>query len=100
MATSLSQETRYRKCTGIDDRVSWVTKDVAILRYKANLKGSFDGKPFCASLCHRSVGQPWSKWQIVSYQETPVVKQAIRGCVAQKSYCSLELHAAFAASVR
>ena len=27
-------------------KVTWVTKDVAILRYKADLKGSYDGKPF------------------------------------------------------
>ena len=29
-----------------DPRVTWVTKDVAILTYKCDLKGSYEGKPF------------------------------------------------------
>src|SRR2546426_12473073 len=29
-----------------EPKVTWVTKDVAILRYKCDLKGSYDGKQF------------------------------------------------------
>jgi ketosteroid isomerase-like protein len=53
-----------------EPHVAWATKDVAILRYKCNLKGSFDGKPF--QPVH--VTEVWvnrgGKWRIVSYQET------------------------------
>ena len=55
-----------------DPKVSWVTKDVAILRYKANLKGSFDGKPFVPVYATEVWVNRGGKWQIVSYQETPV----------------------------
>ncbi len=54
-------------------KVSMVTKDVAILRYKCDVKASFDGKPFNAPVYATEV---WVKrgggWQIVSYTETPV----------------------------
>jgi len=56
-----------------DPKVSMVTKDVAILRYKCDQKGSFDGKPLISPVYATEV---WvnrgGKWQIVSYSETPV----------------------------
>jgi len=55
-----------------DPKVSWVTKDVAILRYKANLKGSFDGKPFVPVYATEVWVNRGGKWQIVSYQETAI----------------------------
>jgi hypothetical protein len=53
-------------------KVTWVTKDVAILRYKADLKGSYDGKPFGPAYATEVWVKRGGKWQIVSYQETPV----------------------------
>lgn len=55
-----------------DPKVSKVTKDVAILRYKCDLKGSFDGKPFGPVYATEVWVNHGGKWQIVSYQETPV----------------------------
>jgi hypothetical protein len=55
-----------------DPKVSWVTKDVAILRYKCDLKGSYDGKPFAPVFATEVWVNRGGKWQIVSYQETPV----------------------------
>jgi hypothetical protein len=55
-----------------DPKVSWVTKDVAILRYKCNLKGSYDGKPFAPVYATEVWVNRGGRWQIVSYQETPV----------------------------
>jgi hypothetical protein len=55
-----------------DPKVSWVTKDVAILRYKCDLKGSYDGKPFAPVYATEVWVNRGGKWQIVSYQETPV----------------------------
>ena len=55
-----------------EPKVTWVTKDVAILRYKANLKGSYDGKPFGPAYATEVWVNRGGKWQIVSYQETPV----------------------------
>ncbi len=56
-----------------DPKVSMATKDVAILRYKCDQKGSFDGKPLISPVYATEV---WvnrgGKWQIVSYSETPV----------------------------
>jgi uncharacterized protein DUF4440 len=56
-----------------DPKVSMVTKDVAILRYKCDQKGSFDGKPLISPVYATEV---WvnrgGKWRIVSYSETPV----------------------------
>jgi hypothetical protein len=55
-----------------EPKVTWVTKDVAILRYKADLKGSYDGKPFGPAYATEVWVNRGGKWQIVSYQETPV----------------------------
>ena len=55
-----------------DPKVSKVTKDVAILRYKCDLKGSFDGKPFGPVYATEVWVNRGGKWQIVSYTETPV----------------------------
>jgi hypothetical protein len=55
-----------------EPKVTWVTKDVAILRYKADLKGSYDGKPFGPAYATEVWVKRGGKWQIVSYQETPV----------------------------
>ena len=55
-----------------DPKVSKVTKDVAILRYKCDLKGSFEGKPFKAVYAVEVWVNREGKWQIVSYSETPI----------------------------
>jgi hypothetical protein len=55
-----------------DPKVSKVTKDVVILRYKCDLKGSFDGKPFMPVYATEVWVNRGGKWQIVSYTETPV----------------------------
>ena len=55
-----------------DPKVSWATKDVAILRYKCDLKGSYDGKPFGPVYATEVWVNRGGKWQIVSYSETPV----------------------------
>jgi len=55
-----------------DPKVSMATKDVAILRYKCDLKGSFDGKPFVPVYAIEVWVKRGGKWQIVSYSETPV----------------------------
>ena len=55
-----------------EPKVTWVTKDVAILRYKCNLKGSYDGKQFAPVYATEVWVNRGGKWQIVSYQETPV----------------------------
>jgi len=55
-----------------DPKVSKPTKDVAILRYKCDLKGSFDGKPFKPVYATEVWVNRGGKWQIVSYTETPV----------------------------
>lgn len=55
-----------------EPKVTWATKDVAILRYKCNLKGSFDGKPFKPVYATEVWVNRGGKWRIVSYQETPV----------------------------
>jgi hypothetical protein len=55
-----------------EPKVSMVTKDVAILRYKCDLKGSFDGKPFGPVYPTEVWVNRGGKWQIVSYTETPV----------------------------
>jgi ketosteroid isomerase-like protein len=53
-----------------DPKVSWVTKDVAILRYKCDLKGSYDGKPYAPVYATEVWVNRGGRWQIVSYQET------------------------------
>lgn len=55
-----------------DPKVSKVTKDVVILRYKCDLKGSFDGKPFGPVYATEVWVNRGGKWLIVSYQETAV----------------------------
>jgi len=55
-----------------EPKVTWPTKDVAILRYKCDLKGSFDGKPFRPVYATEVWVNRGGKWRIVSYQETPV----------------------------
>jgi len=55
-----------------EPKVTWPTKDVAILRYKCDLKGSFDGKPFKPIYATEVWVNRGGKWQIVSYQETPL----------------------------
>jgi hypothetical protein len=55
-----------------EPKVTWVTKDVAILRYKCDLKGSFDGKPFKPVYATEVWVNRGGKWQIISYQETPI----------------------------
>ncbi|CAN5836977.1 hypothetical protein BH18ACI4_BH18ACI4_12070 [soil metagenome] len=55
-----------------DPKVSMATKDVAILRYKCDLKGSFDGKPLKPAYATEFWVNRGGKWQIVSYTETPV----------------------------
>jgi len=55
-----------------EPKVTWVTKDVAILRYKCDLKGSYDGKQFGPVYSTEVWVNRGGKWQIVSYQETPV----------------------------
>ena len=55
-----------------EPKVTWATKDVAILRYKAQLKGSYDGKPFVPVYAREVWVNRGGKWQILSYQETPI----------------------------
>jgi hypothetical protein len=55
-----------------DPKVLKITKDVAILRYKCDLKGSFDGKTFKPVYATEVWVNRGGKWQIVSYSETPV----------------------------
>jgi Domain of unknown function (DUF4440) len=55
-----------------DPKVTKPAKDVAILRYKCDLKGSFDGKPFKPAYATEVWVSRGGKWQIVSYSETPV----------------------------
>jgi hypothetical protein len=55
-----------------EPKVSKPAKDVAILRYKCDLKGSFDGKPFRPAYATEVWVNRGGKWQIVSYSETPV----------------------------
>lgn len=55
-----------------DPKVTMATKDVAILRYKCDLKGSADGKPLKPVYATEVWVNRGGKWQIISYQETPV----------------------------
>jgi hypothetical protein len=57
----------------IDDPiVTWAGKNVAILRYKNDLKGSFDGKAFKPVYASEVWFNEGGKWRILSYTETPV----------------------------
>lgn len=53
-----------------DPKVTKVTKDVAILRYKCDLKGSFDGKPFAPVYATEVWVNRGGKWLQISYTET------------------------------
>lgn len=55
-----------------DPKVTKVTKDVAILRYKCDLKGSFDGKPFGPVYATEVWVNRGGKWLQISYTETPM----------------------------
>jgi len=55
-----------------EPKVTWATKDVAILRYQCDLKGSYEGKTFKPVYATEVWVNRGGKWQIVSYQETPV----------------------------
>jgi hypothetical protein len=55
-----------------EPKVTWATKDVAILRYKCDLKGSFDGKPFKPVYATEVWVNRGGKWKILSYTETPM----------------------------
>jgi len=56
-----------------EPKVTWAGKNVAILRYKNDLKGSFDGKAFKPVYANEVWFNEGGKWRIVSYTETPVV---------------------------
>ena len=53
-------------------KVTWVTKDVAILNYKCDLKGSFERKPFKTVYATEVWVNRDGKWRIISYTETPL----------------------------
>ena len=53
-----------------DPKVTWVTKDVAILNYKCALKGSYEGKPFKPVYATEVWVNRGGKWRIISYTET------------------------------
>jgi uncharacterized protein (TIGR02246 family) len=59
-----------------DVKVTMPSKDVAIITYRANVKGSFKGKELPPKITASSV---WAnrngKWQEVLYQETAVEKK-------------------------
>jgi ketosteroid isomerase-like protein len=55
-----------------EPKVSMASKDVAILRYKCVLKGSYDGKAFSPVYATEVWVNRGGKWQIVSYTETPM----------------------------
>jgi hypothetical protein len=53
-----------------EPKVTWVTKDVAILTYKCDLKGSYEGKPFKPVYATEVWVNRGGKWRIISYTET------------------------------
>jgi hypothetical protein len=55
-----------------EPKVTWATKDVAILRYICDLKGSFEGKPFKPVYATEVWVNREGKWKILSYTETPM----------------------------
>jgi hypothetical protein len=55
-----------------EPHVATVTNDVAIIRYKCNLKGSFKGKAFKPVYATSVWVNRGGRWQLVSYQETPL----------------------------
>ena len=55
-----------------EPKVTWITKDVAILRYKCDLKGSYEGKAFRPVYATEVWVNRGGKWRIASYTETPL----------------------------
>ena len=55
-----------------DPKVTWVTKDVAILTYKCNLKGSYEGRAFKPVYATEVWVNRGGKWRIISYAESPL----------------------------
>ena len=55
-----------------EPKVTWVTKDVAILTYKCNLKGSYEAKPFKPVYATEVWVNRGGKWKIISYAESPL----------------------------
>ena len=55
-----------------EPKVTWVTRDVAILTYKCDLKGSYEGKPFKPVYATEVWVNRGGKWRIISYNETPL----------------------------
>lgn len=55
-----------------DPKVTWVTEDVAILNYKCDLRGSFEGKPFKPVYASEVWVNRGGNWRIISYAETPL----------------------------
>jgi|SRR5215813_13568210 len=55
-----------------EPKLTNVTKEVAILRYKCDLKGSYEGKPFKPVYATEVWVNRGGKWLITSYSETPV----------------------------
>src|SRR6478672_11723151 len=54
-----------------EPKVTWATKDVAILSYKCELKGSYEGKAFKPVYATEVWVNRGGKWRIVAYSETP-----------------------------
>ena len=55
-----------------EPKVTWVTKDVAILTYKCNLKGSYEAKPFKPVYATEVWVNRGGKCNIISYAESPL----------------------------
>lgn len=55
-----------------EPKVTWVTKDVAILTYKCNLKGSYEGRAFKPVYATEVWVNRGGKWRIISYAESPL----------------------------
>jgi hypothetical protein len=53
-----------------EPKVTRVTKDVAILTYKCDLKGSYEGRPFKPVYATEVWVNRGGKWRIISYTET------------------------------
>jgi len=55
-----------------EPKVTWVTKDVAILTYTCNLKGSYEGRAFKPVYATEVWVNRGGKWRIISYAESPL----------------------------
>jgi hypothetical protein len=53
--------------------VTWAGSDVGILRYKADVKGSYEGTAFKPVYASEVWIKRGGKWRILSYTETPVI---------------------------